>query len=299
MIFRSRIFSKALNRCRSARVRPILRNMLIPGILVGIYVVFCLGLTAGQRHLIYFPCRESFGVLQARADSEGFEAWRGASGEFIGWKRLATKQAAAGQVLILHGNAGCALDRTPYAETLQSIGSYDIYILEYPGYGRRAGSASQASIFRAATEAMCLLKTTNKTYLIGESLGTGVACYLAGTSTQSVAGVLLIAPYNNLATVAQHHMPIFPARWLLRDKYRSDVYLKNYSGPVAFILAGRDTVIPCRFGRRLYDGYRGPKQVWEVREAGHNEIHEVGISWWKEAIEFWQGQGATVPKTRQ
>jgi fermentation-respiration switch protein FrsA (DUF1100 family) len=100
--------------------------------------------------------------------------------------------------------------------------------------------------------------------------------------------LLLIAPYDNLATVAQHHLRIFPARWMLRDQYRSDIYLKNYSGPIAFLLAGRDTVIPSRFGRRLYEGYRGSKQVWEVREAGHNEIHQVGTSWWKEAIGFWE-----------
>ena len=272
--------------------------MLIPGILVGIYVVFCLGLTAGQRHLIYFPCHETLAALQARADAEQFQAWRNARGEFIGWKRLSANQPVAGRVLILHGNAGCALDRTPYADALQTIGSHDVYILEYPGYGRRPGRPTQTSIFRAATEAMSLLAATNRVYLIGESLGTGVASYLAGTSAQSVDGVLLIAPYNNLATVAQHHMRIFPARWLLRDTYRSDVYLKNYSGPVAFLLAGQDTVIPSRFGRRLYDEYHGPKQLWEVREAGHNEIHQVGISWWKEAVDFWQRYAASgSPKT--
>jgi hypothetical protein len=262
--------------------------MLIPGILVGIYVVFCLGLTAGQRHLIYFPCDETFASLQARADARRFQAWRNARGEFIGWKRFSTNSPAAGPVLILHGNAGCALDRMPYGDALQSIAPFDIYILEYPGYGRRPGSPRQTSLFRAATEGICLLKTTNKVYLIGESLGTGVASYLAGTSTQAVAGVLLIAPYNTMSAVAQHHMRIFPVRWMLRDKYPSEVYLQNYSGPVGFLLAGRDTVIPSRFGRRLYESYRGPKQLWEVPEAGHNEVHQVGLSWWKEAIGFWQ-----------
>jgi hypothetical protein len=260
--------------------------MIIPGILVGIYVTLCLGLTMGQRHLIYFPCHETFAALQARANAHEFQVWRNARGEFIGWRRLSTNSPAAGHVLILHGNAGCALDRMPYGDTLQSIAPFDIYILEYPGYGRRPGSPSQTSIFRAATEGGCLLKTTNKVYLIGESLGTGVASYLAGTSTEAVAGVLLIAPYNNMSAVAQHHMRIFPVRWMLRDKYPSEVYLRNYSGPVGFLLAGRDKVIPSRFGRRLYESYRGPKQLWEEREAGHNEVHQAGLDWWKEAIDF-------------
>lgn len=299
MIFRSGIFSKALNRCRSAPARRILRVVIIPGILVGIYVTLCLGLTAGQRRLIYFPCNETFAALQARAKEHAFQPWRNASDEFIGWKRLSTNQPTAGQVLILHGNAGCALDRVGYADTLQSIAPFDIYIVEYPGYGRRPGSPSQTSLFRAASEAMRLLKPEQKIYLIGESLGTGVTSYLAGTSIQHVSGVLLIAPYNNMRSVAQHHLRIFPVRWMLRDKYPSDVYLRNYSGPIGFVLAGRDEVIPSRFGRRLYDSYHGPKRLWEERQAGHNDLHRAGLSWWKEAVEFWHRNSASAIRGTQ
>jgi len=299
MIFRRQSFSKALNRWRASRFGRILRLMIVPGILLGVYVTLCLGLAAGQRHLIYFPCKETFPALEARAAEHAFQPWSNTNSQFIGWKRVIKDQPGAGQILILHGNAGCALDRMGYAHALQSVGPFDVYILEYPGYGGRPGSPNQKSIFRAAAEAISLLKTTNKIYVIGESLGSGVACYLASTFTQSVAGVLLIAPYNNLATVAQHHMRIVPVRWLLRDRYPSDVYLRSYSGPVAFLLAGRDTVIPSRFGRRLYNGYRGPKQVWEVPEAGHNEIHDPDLSWWKEAIDFWQRPASAASGARK
>ena len=273
--------------------------MLVPGIVLGIYVTFCIGVTVRQRQLMYFPCRETLTGLQARAEANQFESWHNGRGEFIGWKRLITNRPTAGQVLILHGNAGCALDRTPYADALQRVAPLDVYILEYPGYGCCAGSPSETSIFRAATEAISLPTLASKTYLIGESLGTGVACYLAGTSAQSVAGVLLIAPYNNMTSVAQHHMRIFPVRWMLKDKYRSDLHLKNYPGPVAFLLAGRDTVVPSRFGRRLYEGYGGPKKLWEEPGAGHDEIHDMNFNWWKEVIGFWEENGQAASKTTE
>ncbi len=48
-----------------------------------------------------------------------------------------------------------------------------------------------------------LLSTNQPIYLVGESLGTGVATYLAGTYSNKIAGVILISPFNRLTDVAQ------------------------------------------------------------------------------------------------
>jgi len=66
--------------------------------------------------------------------------------------------------------------------------------------------------------------TNGPVYLLGESLGTGVAAHLAGTYPTNVAGVLLIAPYNRSPTWRNIHMPIVPVRWLLRDRFPSEEY---------------------------------------------------------------------------
>lgn len=46
-------------------------------------------------------------------------------------------------------------------------------------------------------------------------------------------------------------MPIFPVRLLLWDRFDPRGWLKNYHGPVKIALAGKDGVIPMKFGRRL------------------------------------------------
>src|SRR5205807_7652297 len=127
--------------------------------------------------------------------------------EIIGWKREA--KGSAGEVLVLHGNAGCAIDRDFYANKLQQAEPLDVYLLEYPGYGSRGGSPTEASILDAAREALELLQSRQPLFVVGESLGTGAACYLAGQFSNSVAGLALVAPYNNFAAAAQKHMPIF------------------------------------------------------------------------------------------
>jgi pimeloyl-ACP methyl ester carboxylesterase len=175
-----------------------------------------------------------------------------------------------------------------FAQGLQSVEPVDVYILEYPGFGPRPGSPSQRSLFQAAADAMDLLKKEGPVYLMGESLGTGVAAYIAGTYPELVRGVLLIAPYNNLSGVAQYHMPIFPVKWMLWDRFASETYLKNYHGPVGILLAGQDKVVPIRFGRKLYDGYQGPKRVWESPQAGHEDLLDHPENWWRELVEFWK-----------
>jgi pimeloyl-ACP methyl ester carboxylesterase len=259
---------------------------MILAIVAGVYLTLCVGLTLTQRSLIYHPCREKPAALVARAKAHGFENWQSAHGEFMGWKRLSKTRPAIAGVLILHGNAGCALDWTHYADGLQRSAALDVYLLEYPGYGGRPGSPSQESLFRSGTAALQALDSVRRVYLVGESLGTGVAAYLAGSFPDRVSAVLLVAPFNNLSAVAQHHLKIFPARCMLRDKFRSDRWLRHYSGPVGFLLAGRDRVVPIRFGRRLYHSYAGPKRLWVMPHAGHEDLHERAPDWWKEALDF-------------
>ena len=173
------------------------------------------------------------------AQSAKLERWKDPSGQAIGMKRLSPQQPAAGQVLIVYGNGSCATACAHYADVIQGIAAFDVFILEYPGYADRPGSPSQKSLFRAADEAFQLLATNGPVYLVGESLGTGVAAYLAGTHPDKVAGVVLLAPYNRLADAAQYHYPILPVHLLLVDRFPSEDYLRNYHGPVGVLVAGR------------------------------------------------------------
>ena len=263
-----------------------------------LYLGLVLVVFFAQRKLLYHPTRASYEIFLKHAQARGFEPWRNSAGQFIGWKQISQVKEPHGRLLIVHGNGGCAIDRADYADGLKRVAPWDIYILEYPGYGARGGAPSQKSIFAAASEAMELLKKDGPVYIMGESLGTGVAAYLAGAYPEAVGGVLFIAPYHNLTEVAAVHMPIFPVRLMLLDRYPSWTYLHKYHGPVYMLFAGQDIVVPNRFGRQLFDSYEGPKKFLEVPQAGHETLLTETDKWWHDLSEFWKSNapGTIQPK---
>ena len=257
--------------------------------LVVFAVVAIIMLTALQRHLIYFPSNEQAQVLDAMASRSGLQAWRDNEGQAIGWKTPENPDARY-RMLVFHGNAGYALNRGYFVAGLQQLGNqWDVFLFEYPGYGSREGTPSEASFTASAKEALALLLADDSrpVFITGESLGSGVASYLASAFPDQVAGLLLVTPFTSLTDVAAHHYPFLPVRILLRDRYDSQQALSSYRGPVAFLLAGRDEIVPTALGQQLYDSYNGPKWLHVDKHAGHNTLnYDPRAPWWVEVSSF-------------
>jgi uncharacterized protein len=266
------------------------RRWLAIGLLfcLGLYLIICCGCAAFQRRLIYYPTVYTREQVDQMAQAARLERWTNSTGQFIGLKRPSPRQPAEGTVLITYGNGSTAVGCEHYANEIQNITAFDVCILEYPGYEDRSGSPSQKNIFHAADEAFQLLPTNRPVYLVGESLGSGVASYLAGTYSNQIAGVILISPFNCLTDVAQNHFPLLPVRLLLVDRFPSEKYLRHYQGNVGIMVDGKDTVVPKKFGLRLYNGYAGPKKLWEFPDGGHIQIQGEPSKFWREVVEFWQ-----------
>ena len=175
---------QAVKRFKPALLEWLCRLLLV---FLVIYVLACICFASLQRRLIYFPPHYTAEQVNAAAKEAGLERWTNSSGQPVGMKRLSPRRPADGQVLIVYGNgswtAGCA----HYADQIQVLAAFDVFILEYPGYADRPGSPSQESIFHAADEALQLLDTNKPVFLLGESLGSGVAAYLAGTQPNLIA----------------------------------------------------------------------------------------------------------------
>ena len=257
-----------------------------------LYALVCVGCARFQRRLIYAPPKISPVQADELAQSERLKRWNNPQGKHLGWMRHSPNQPPAGRVLILHGNASCAFQCGHYADAIQQAASFDVFAVEYPGYAGQPGKPSEQSLDEAGSEALQLLSTNVPLYLVGESLGTGVAAYLAGHFPEKVAGIALLAPYNCLAAVGQAHVRILPVRLLLCDRFPAEDYLHDYDGPVAVLVGGKDTIVPERFGERLYDSYAGPKRLWKFQEATHDSLMFQPTSVWEQIIAFWQSRPA-------
>jgi pimeloyl-ACP methyl ester carboxylesterase len=256
------------------------------------YAVVLILFTLLQRYLIYVPTKLPPEFADEVAAKKGFIAWRNRAGQLIGWK-LPASSPPTGSILIVHGNGGWALDRAYMAQPIHEAAPLDVYILEYPSYGARGGSPSEKSLLSAADEAFENLPKNLPAYLVSESLGTGAAAHLAQKYPSRVAGLALFVPYDKLASVAANHVPFLPAYFLLWDRFDPAAWLKDYHGPVKIIVAGADEIIPPKLGKRLYDGYNGPKILQVIPGARHSSTTAESPDWWKKVLVFWQQHTVT------
>jgi pimeloyl-ACP methyl ester carboxylesterase len=125
-------------------------------------------------------------------------------------------------------------------------------------------------------------------YLLGESLGCGVATAVANKTSVKIAGIILITPWDTLAAVAKSLFPFLPVQLLLTDKYDSIGNLKTFAGKIAVIGAERDEILPIKHAHNLYNSLpEGKKRMWIVRGAGHNDWPMYAdASLWKEMTDF-------------
>ncbi len=248
-------------------LRFLFRSLLT---LLALYGGLCLVVFVVQRRLQYFPDRSTEAGALKRAAASGLVPWRDARGELLGWRRPG-RSASTPRLLVFHGNAGNALDRIYYVRLFESLG-VEVVLLEYPGYGARGGEVSEATLVAAGREAAELLAREGPLLLLGESLGSGVACQVAAADPGRIQGLLLVTPYARMSEVGAEAYPWLPVSWLLRDRWENVAALPNYPGPVAILIAGRDEVVGAAQGHRLAEACRGPVKVWVQPEAGHNTL---------------------------
>ena len=260
----------------------IVRMVVLPLVVA---VVVLLGVPAlFQDSQIYFPDRAPLADVLADARRHGLAPWP-AEDDYRGLLREPVG-LAHGTVVLFHGNAGHAGHRDWYADELARLG-LRVILAEYPAYGPRAGKLGEASLVTDATETLSLAakQFPGSIVLAGESLGAAVAAAVAERA--EVAALLLITPWDDIARVASHHYPWLPARWLLRDRYDSVTNLVGFRAPVAVVIAERDSIVPPARGRALYESLAGPKRLWVVPRADHNDWPMyVDAQWWPSVVDF-------------
>lgn len=251
--------------------------MSILALLVLGYLGFCVFLWWNQERLLFFPNVATPAELEEVARTEGFEPWNDTNGHHIGWKSIENADASRA-LLVFHGNGGYALHRN-YTAFRKSGAPVEVFLLEYPGYGSRTGVPSEKSLTAAAIDAIDAIPKDKELFVFGQSLGTGVACAAVAQRPDRVAGVALLTPFNTLVATAQVHYPWLPVALLIRHRFDSVRNLGKYHGPVAFIVAENDGTIPANLGRQLFDGYQGPRKLWFVSGANHNDIEKLLADW--------------------
>jgi hypothetical protein len=238
------------------------RVLRIAAIALAAYLILVAGVWLGQRNLLFFPSHAP--------PSTTLAPWHNDNQQTIGYCREVTNAQTIW--LMTHGNAGQAADRDYVLGHMSPQDS--LYVLEYPGYGQRAGTPSLGSINQAASEAYRLLRSRNPNTpvcVLGESIGTGPACALA-REKPAPDKIVLVVPFDLLSSVASERFYFLPVRLLLRDRWDNVESLKNYAGPVDIFGAARDDIIPVAHAKAL--AKQLPQAKFTEISGGHNDWSE-------------------------
>ena len=156
-------------------------------------------------------------------------------------------------------------------------------LVDYRGYGSSDGSPSEKALVADALQWYDQFKSTQKIYVLGRSLGSGVAVQLA--AERPVAGLVLVAPFDSLVSVGKRHYPFLPVEWMLKHRFDSIALAPKMKAPLLCIVASHDEIVPPEHARRLYDAWGGPKQWVGLQGVGHNTT-DGALNYWPSIARF-------------
>ena len=227
-------------------------------LLILIYFVITVVVYFFQRKLLYHPFSPQITGKGLIHNFETINFKTSDNFELKGWFHL--KNSNKKTILFLHGNAGNLDNRI---DKLNSLGNIDInfLIIAWRGYSGNPGKPSETGLYKDALGGIEWLNkkgiSNDRIILYGESLGTAIATEVA--QNENFAGIILEAPFTSMVDMGQKIYPIFPVKFLLKDKYESKNKIKNIKSPILVLHGRKDKIVPFYMGEKIFEMANSPK----------------------------------------
>jgi len=242
-----------------------MRGLLIfAGIVALLYGVAVLSL---QRRVLY-PRVPAPSRVPSVA---GLEHWQlGPASDVDAFYLKPTRAAAEphGAVIFAHGNGELIDMWIPDFEPARAAG-LAVLLVEFPGYGRSGGSASEAAIariFEDAYDRLAARPDIDATRIAGygRSLGGGAIGNLS--RARSLAAIVFESTFSSTLPLAAS---MFVPAPLVLDRYDNLAAISAFAGPVLILHGERDTLIPPAHAEALHAASPGSRL--HLLPCGHND----------------------------
>lgn len=240
-------------------------------VILNLYVVICGLLFFFQEKMIFFP--QKLARDYAFTFDQEYEEINIETPDQVLLNGLLFKaDSSKGLIFYLHGNAG-SLKRWGGISSTYAALQYDLFMLDYRGYGKSEGSIkSQDQLFldvQAAYDEMLKRYPENKIVIIGFSLGSGIAAKLASVNYPKL--LILEAPYYNLTDMMNYRYPFVPD-FLLKYKLETNRYLEDCKMPVVIFHGTNDKVINYGSSLKLKEHFKPQDTLITLEGQEHNGI---------------------------
>jgi fermentation-respiration switch protein FrsA (DUF1100 family) len=179
--------------------------------------------------------------------------------------------------IITHGNAGNLGHRLGLLALLASSGN-SVLVFDYQGYGASEGKASLDNLLGDGIDVFDYARNElnykkEQIILYGESIGCGVASGVA--QARPPAALVLQSGFTSLEQVAKDKMfflHLIPGQFFPQPRLDNLAYVQTPHPPILFIHGDKDTILPEKYTRQMYDKALPPKSLYISKGQGHNDI---------------------------
>jgi alpha-beta hydrolase superfamily lysophospholipase len=251
----------------NTRTKKLLVNTLI--ITAIFYVVICCLAYFLQEKLIFFP--EKLSKDHRFQFDQPFQEMSFTMQDSKVLNGILFKaDSSRGLIFYLHGNAG-SLEGWGEVATFYTDAGFDLFMLDYRGYGKSEGVISSEEQFyrdvQTVYDSIKKLYREDAIVILGYSIGTGAAARLAA---QNKARLLILqAPYYSLTDMMQHNYPILPT-FLLKYKFETYRFLPQCMMPVLIFHGDADEVIYHGSSVKLSKLFKAKDTLITLKGVGHN-----------------------------
>ena len=186
-------------------------------------------------------------------------------------------QEKKGVVLYFHGNRGNINRYAKYAGNFTKNG-YEVWMIDYPGYGKSTGKISEKYLYNQASELYKLAAnkfSSDSIIIYGKSLGSGPASWLG--YMKKCKKLILETPYYSLTDLLQRYAIIYPASVISAFKFPVYKYVSETKNPVIIFHGTADRVIPYKASEQLKQILKSTDEFITIEDGSHNNLNDFPL----------------------
>lgn len=257
-------------------------------IFFAVYFLLCIALVLLQDKII-FPrsklSEEAIAVAAKKDNVDNIALKMHDGTEVRGWLVNNSKSEKSNLVIYFGANAEELSNLIP---RVSKFDNWSIALINYRGYGASDGTPGEEELCSDSLDIYDYFASRNdinknNIVIMGRSIGTGVATYLA--EKRNTEAVILVSPFETLTSVVKEKCPILPVNMLLKYKFDSISRAPEIKSPLLVIVGSKDLFVPKWHSEKLAKAWGGQVEFEEITGAGHNTVDD-GDEYWNNIYQY-------------